>query len=70
MTAALRVARPAGLVLANDDDRFNTGMRPTSICVAESRPSAPYSRTVLERKAAEEARRPWRRLMRRGGDYQ
>jgi hypothetical protein len=36
--AVLRVVTPNSLVLANGDDRFNTGMRPASICAAESRP--------------------------------
>jgi hypothetical protein len=41
--AALQVATPAGLVLANGDGRFNTSTRP-AICAAESRPPASYSR--------------------------
>jgi hypothetical protein len=46
--AALQVAMPAGLVV-NGDGRFNTGMRPVSICAAESRPPASYSWTMRRR---------------------
>jgi hypothetical protein len=43
--AAMRVATPVGLVLANGDDRFNAGTRSASICVVELRLPASYSQT-------------------------
>jgi hypothetical protein len=39
---------PVGLV-ATDDGRFNTGTRLASICAAESRSPASYSRTMRRR---------------------